>query len=146
MIVIIFKCMFCLLFILLYLFWCIKHKTLLPHSISTHLSRCPTTKIIYGVSSMLLLGFFLWIFCRNNPSYCIIAVLAILIFIFDVDRFRSCHFIVTFVYIMILSIIICRKNKWFMLLLPLIVGMLTRNICLMEISFLFVVIWVIEDS
>lgn len=143
MVVTAFRCVFCLLFILLYLFWCIKHKTLLPYSISTHLSRCPTTRIIYGVSSILLLVFFTWIFCRKNPSYCIIVVLAILIFVFDVDRYRSCHFLVTFLYVLILSVMVCRKKKWFMLLLPLVIGALTRNICLMELSFLCVVIWVI---
>jgi hypothetical protein len=140
---IIFRACFCLFFLTMYVFWCVRDKTILPLSISEYLSSCRTTRMIYLVSSMFILVGFIVLFCIRRPAYIVIAVLAVLVFCFDVRRHRVAHYTCAMLYVSCLSVVILCSRWWPVVLIPVIIGLVSHNLCLVEISFLCLMVWFI---
>jgi len=139
----IFRVCFCLFFLTMYVFWCVKDKTTLPLSISEYLSSCRTTRLIYLVSSLFIIVGFILLFCRRRPLYIVVAILAVLVFLFDVRRYRVAHYTCAILYVACLSGVVLQSTWWPVLLIPVVLGLTTHNLCLVEISFLCLMVWFI---
>jgi len=140
---IIFRCCFSLYFIGMYMYWCLKHSTPFPKSVSDQLIDCQTTRRSYMIIQLFIIIFFIWLFCIENPFYFIIAVCAILVFVFDIRNNRYAHFAVAILYILTISVAIIQRGWWFILLIPLLVATMTRNLCATEVAFLSLMVWFI---
>ena len=99
--------------------------------------------MIYLVSSMFILIGFIALFCIRRPAYIVIAVLAVLVFFFDVRRHRVAHYTCAILYVACLSGIILMSTWWPVILIPVVIGLTSQNLCLVEVSFLCLMVWFI---
>jgi hypothetical protein len=71
------------------------------------------------------------------------AVLAILVFVFDIKKYRYLHFLSAILYIVFISVVLWKKRRWYVLLFPATIGVMTQNLCAAEVAFLSVMVWFI---
>lgn len=142
-----FQCTFSAFFILLYLYWSCKHNTIFPQCISRQLVSCKRTHLIYSRMQLYLIIGFVLFFCFVQPLYLLSLFFAIMLFIFDAERYYKTHYVCTVMLCTSLVLVILLTEKWFQILFLLficiIVGFSSKNLCCTQIIFLSSIIWLL---
>lgn len=140
-----FRCGFSIFFFSLYLFWCFKQNTCFPDCVSRQLVSCEITKKLYFWVQWFIIFSFFALFCREQVLYRWILILALCVYVFDCQSYYTIHYIFTVLYISLLVVSVLLCNKWWCLLLfiPALIGLVSKNLCCAEISFLCIIVWLL---